>query len=116
MKIRSRIGTNLVVHPAWKQASLFGGTMDIYEQALEVVAQVAPEEKQATSYDQERAKWYVEQAIARQEPGEWELADIKSLVLENPLPGVYTLQFWFVMLVDEKRGRVVGEIFSERRD
>lgn len=90
--------------------------MDIHEQALEVVAQTTPQEKQASAYDKERAKWYVEQAIARQEPGEWELADIKSLVMENPMPGMYSLQFWFVMLVDEKRGRVVGEIFSERRD
>jgi hypothetical protein len=102
-------GNRLVIY-------LPGGTMDIHEQVDEVLAQVAPQEKQATTYDKERAKWYVEQAIARQEPGEWELADIKSLVMENPMPGMYSLQFWFVVLVDEKNQCVTGEIFSERRD
>lgn len=90
--------------------------MDIQKQVDDIVSLAAPEERQATTYDHERAKWYIERAIARQEPGEWELADIKSLVMENPMPGMYSLQFWFVMLVDEKNLRVAGEIFSEQRN
>ena len=90
--------------------------MDIHEQVDEILSHVDPEERQASEYDKERAKWFVEQTIARQGPGEWKLGDIKSIVMEHTVSCVYSLQFWFVMLIDEKTHRVAGEIFSEARD
>ena len=90
--------------------------MDIHEQADEILAHTDPEERQASEYDKERAKWFVEQAITRQGPGEWKIADLKTIVMTNPVSGVYTLQFWFIILMDEKNQRVAGEIFSEMRD
>lgn len=93
--------------------------MDMQEQAMQgVVAQTIPEMViEADEYQVKRARGWVEQALARHlGEGNWELGNIKTMIMENPVPGISSVQFWFVMLIDKVQSRVVGDIFYETRD
>lgn len=90
---------------------------NIHEQVNDIVDSAMPTHKEASTYDVERAEWYVARAKDMyKDAGTWEVADIQSLIMTNPMPGCYSIQFWFVMLKDESKHAVKGAIFSETRD
>lgn len=91
--------------------------MDIHEQVNKILSDAMPDTIQADAYQQERARWYAEQALdMHKDKGSWEVGSIQSLIMTNPMPGMYSLQFWFVVLVDSAQMKVQGAIFSETRD
>ena len=90
---------------------------DIHEQVDEIMANAMPDHVEADVYQKQRAEWFIEQAKEMHKgEGDWDLADVKIVLMTNPMPGVYSVQFWFVMLLDKAQCKVVGEIFTETRD
>jgi hypothetical protein len=91
--------------------------MDIHQQADEIVATAMPDTILANKQEHERTGYYIDRAMKMQhDKGHWEFADVQSVRMTDPISGVSSVQFWFILLVDKERRLVKGEIFIETRD